>query len=320
MTDKSVALGVDVGGTALKFGLFDRQGTKIATGKRPTPRKGDAAAILQAIADGCDELIQEAGMSREAMAGVGLGIPGRVDPDSGLALNCPNLKALDGVNVALGLEQRLEVKVFLANDAFCATLGELRCGAGRAVDNLLLLTLGTGVGGGVALNNKAVRGPRQLMGEMGHMTIVPGGRRCECGNFGCLEAVAAKEAMVEHALRRLAAGRESLLDTLTGGDDDKLTPRLLAEAAAEGDAVALEVLAEIGMYVGIAICNALILVDPDLVLIGGGIAAAGEPLFGPIRRTVQHRARLSEFDPAKIIPTELGNEAGIYGAAALVWE
>lgn len=320
MTEKSVALGVDVGGTALKFGLFDRQGTKIATGKRPTPRKTDAASILQAIADGCEELIQEAGMSHEGVAGVGLGIPGRVDPNSGMALNCPNLKPLDGVNVVLGLEQRLEIRVFLANDAFCATLGELRYGAGRDVENLLLLTLGTGIGGGVALNNRAVRGPRQLMGEMGHMTIVPGGRRCECGNFGCLEAMAAKEAMIEHARRRLASGRESLLDELTGGDDDKLTPRLIAEAAAQDDCVALEVLGEIGMYVGIAICNAVILIDPDLVLIGGGIAAAGDPLFGAIRRTVKHRSRLPEFDPAKIVPTALGNEAGIYGAAALVWE
>jgi glucokinase len=320
MSEKSVALGIDTGGTAFKLGLFDQTGTKIAADKRPTPRKTDAGAILQAIAVGCQELIQAAGLSQEALAGAGLGVPGRVDPDSGVALNCPNLKALDGVNVVLGLEQRLNLKVRLANDAYCATLGELRYGAGRDVDNLLLLTLGTGVGGGVALNNKAVRGPRQLMGEIGHMTIVPGGRRCGCGNFGCLEAMAAKEAMVEHALRRLQAGRASLLDELTGGDDDKLSPRLISQAAEQGDAVALEVVAEVGMYVGIAICNAVIMVDPDLVLIGGGIAAAGDALFGAIRRTVQHRARISEFDPQKIIPTALGNEAGIYGAAALVWE
>ena len=320
MSEQTVALGIDVGGTAFKIGLFQKDGTKIAVAKHPTPRKGEASAILQALADAAQELLAQAGLAPEGVAGAGLGVPGRVDPESGIALNCPNLQALDGVNVVLGLSQRIGGKVLLANDAFCATLGELRYGAGRGAENLLLLTLGTGVGGGVALNNKAVRGPRQLMGEIGHMTIVPNGRRCECGNFGCLEAMAAKGAMIEHAARRLAAGRESLIDELTGGADDKISPKIIAEAAHQGDAVALEVLGEVGMYVGIAICNAVNLVDPDVVLIGGGIAAAGEPLLGAIRRTVKHRARISEFDPAKIIPTELGNEAGMYGAAALVWE
>ncbi|NLO73480.1 MAG: ROK family protein [candidate division WS1 bacterium] len=320
MSEHAVALGIDVGGTAFKIGLFDREGAKIAADKHPTPRKGEAGAVLAAIAQAADDLLQHAGLPRESLAGAGLGVPGRVDPDSGVALNCPNLQVLDGVNVVLGLSQRIDTPVLLANDAFCATLGELRYGAGQGANNLLLLTLGTGVGGGVVINNKAVRGPRQLMGEIGHMTILPGGRRCGCGNFGCLEAMVAKEAMIEHALRRLAAGRESLIDTLTGGEDAKISPKIISQAAGEGDAVALEVIAETGTYVGIAICNAVLMVDPDRVLVGGGIAAAGEPLFGAIRRTVKHRACISQFDPEKILPTSLGNEAGVYGAAAMVWE
>lgn len=315
--DRDVSIGIDLGGTTFEVGLLTPGGELLDSASRPTPQI-NATAILQALEAAGRELL--AHHPDRSLAGVGIGVPGHVVPATGEVLNCPNLQALNGTNVAAQLGTAFGVPVRVANDAFCATLAELRYGAGRGVDNLLLLTLGTGVGGGVALDGKVRRGPRQLMGEIGHMTIVPGGRRCGCGSFGCLEAMAAKQAMIDMAIERLQTGRPSLIDELTGGDDSAITPRIIAQAAQQGDKVARRVLDQTGHYIGLAICNAILLVDPDLVLIGGGIAATGELLFEAIRRTVRHVGVYAQFDVSKILPAVLGNRAGVYGAGALVWE
>jgi glucokinase len=316
MSDQ-VAIGIDLGGTTFEVGLLTAAGELLDSASHRTPRQS-AAAVLDAIEAAGRDLL--ANHPDRGLAGVGIGVPGHVVPETGEILNCPNLQVMNGVNAGQRLSAAFGCPAHVANDAFCATLAELRCGAGRGVQNLLLLTLGTGVGGGVALDGKVRRGPRQLMGEIGHMTIVPGGRRCGCGSFGCLEAMAAKQAMIDNATERLQTGRPSLIDELTGGDDSAITPRIIAQAAQQGDRVAGRVIDQTGHYVGLAICNAILLVDPDLVLIGGGIAATGEILFEAIRRTVKHVGVYAQFDVSKILPAALGNEAGVYGAAALVWE
>jgi glucokinase len=316
MSDQ-VAIGIDLGGTTFEVGLLTAAGEMLDSSSHPTPHQS-AAEVLEALVTAGQCLLSS--HSDRVLAGVGIGVPGHVVPETGEILNCPNLQVLNGVNAGERLAAAFGEPAHVANDAFCATLAELRYGAGRGVQNLLLLTLGTGVGGGVVLDNQVRRGPRQLMGEIGHMTIAPGGRRCGCGSFGCLEAMAAKQAMIDMAVERLQSGRHSLLDELTGGDITAITPRLIAEAAHQGDRLALRVIDQTGHYIGLAICNAILLVDPDVVLIGGGIAATGEILFESIRRTVKHLGVYAQFDVSKIIPAALGNEAGVYGAAALVWE
>ena len=312
-----VALGIDLGGTTFAVGLLTPEGELLDSSSHPTPHQ-TAGEVLEALqAAGTDLLTSHADRT---LAGVGIGVPGHVVPAAGEILNCPNLQVLNGVNAGERLAAAFGVPAQVANDALCATLAELRYGAGRGVRNLLLLTLGTGVGGGVALDNQVRRGPHQLMGEIGHMTIVPGGRRCGCGSFGCLEAMAAKQAMIDMAVQRLQSGRHSLLDELTGGDITAITPRLIAQAAQQGDRLAVRVIDQTGHYIGLAICNAILMVDPDVVLIGGGIAATGEILFESIRRTVKHVGVFAQFDTSKILPAALGNDAGVYGAGALVWE
>ncbi len=315
--DRDVSIGIDLGGTTFEVGLLTPAGELIDSVSRRTPQRNSAAILETLEAAGRDLLSNHPDRS---LAGVGMGVPGHVVPETGEVLNCPNLQALNGTNVARQLVSVFGVPVRVANDAFCATLAELRYGAGKDVENLLLLTLGTGVGGGVALDGTVRRGPRQLMGEIGHMTIAPGGRRCGCGSFGCLEAMAAKQAMIDMAIERLQTGRPSLIDELTGGDDAAITPLIIAEAAQQGDKVARRVIDQTGHYIGLAICNAILLVDPDLVLIGGGIAATGELLFQAIRRTVRHVGVYAQFDVSRILPAALGNRAGVYGAGALVWE
>jgi glucokinase len=315
-----VTVGVDLGGTTFAAGVLTRAGEMLAQASYDTPRSSSEPLVLTAIAPAVQGLLQQAAVNQERLAGLGLGIPGPVDPEAGVIKQCPNLHELDGAPVVQILAEQLGVPVFIGNDAFCATLAELRYGAGRDVGNLVLLTLGTGIGGGVALDNRVRRGPRQIMGEVGHLIIDPNGPRCGCGNHGCVEALAGKAGILDRAVRLLETGRESILAGSVGSDHDRLTPKLIADAAAQGDEVACEVIAETGHYIGLALCNCIVLCDPDLIVLGGGIASAGEVLFGPIRRTVRQRSQISGFDVSKIVPAELGNDAGMYGAAALAWE
>lgn len=249
-----------------------------------------------------------------------VGFPGPVDPVAGVVKSAPNRPCLAGYRLAEEMSAALgSVPVWVQNDAYCATLAELRWGAGREVENLVMLTLGTGIGGGIALRNQVTRGPRQIMGELGHMVLDPNGRRCGCGNYGCLEAMAARDAIIELAERAIQSGTATRLSDLVETEEG-ITPRGVAELAIEGDAAAVVVFERIGFYIGLAVCNCVVACDPDLVLLGGGIAAAGEVLFGPVRRTVRARSLITGFDPDCIQPAAFQNDAGVYGAGALAWE
>ncbi len=318
-SDKRIALGVDLGGTTFAAGALDADGTLLHSASYKTPRTDDPGLILNQLAARTREAAQAT--PGEAV-GLGIGIPGVVDPETGRISICPNLPALDGTDAGPILSELLEMPVFLANDAFCATLAELRWGAGREAHNMLLLTLGTGIGGGVALDNRVIRGPRQLIGEIGHTIVKADGPPCGCGNHGCLEALAGRTPIINLAISKIQSGRETLLLTLCEGDLKRIDPRMIAAAAQQGDDLALEVMAQVGEWIGLGICTGIVFVDPDLVVLGGGIAAAGDVLFGPIRRTVAARSQISrgKFHPSNIVPAQLGNDAGLYGAAQLVWE
>ncbi len=315
-----LSIGLDVGGTTFAGGVF-AAGELLADGSWSTPADKNAPAVVKALADSVHQLLTRANADISEVRGLAVGMPGNVDRATGLVKDCPNLPVVNGLNMAEALQNRLgQLSVFVANDAYCATLGELRYGAGREVENLLMLTLGTGIGGGIALNNQVLRGPRQMMGEIGHMIIVPDGPKCGCGNIGCFEAVAGKQAIVDLARRYLQYGRESRIDDLTGGDPAEITPQVVAQAARQGDEVASAVMNQVGYYIGLALCNAIVMCDPDIIVLGGGIAAAGEVLFAPVRQTVKYRSPYTGFDVNNIVPAALGNKAGIYGAAAVVEE
>lgn len=319
-TQTSVAVGVDLGGTTFAVGLVTRAGEMLTRQEYPTPRaEREPAAVLAAVA-AVQGVLESAAIKPGQVVGVGVGIPGPIDPQTGVIHQCPNMHELDGVNVVELMSGALGLPVSIGNDAYCATLAELRYGAGRDVANLVMLTLGTGVGGGIALDNVVRRGPRQIMGEVGHLIIEPEGPPCGCGSRGCLEALVGRDGIVAAARKLLRQGRPSSLRQVAGPDCEQLTPKVIAEAAQAGDELALEVLRRTGYYVGLALCDCIVLCDPDLIVIGGGIAAAGEVLLAPIRETVRERSRISDFDVTRIVPAQLGNEAGTYGAAALAWE
>ncbi len=331
---EGTAIGIDLGGTTFGVGVLTADGELVYHESHDTPDTGDAADVIAELVKAAKAADQASG---GRAVGVGVGIPGVVDPATGHVFVCPNLHALDGSDVGPEMERALreigqrqaeatgqgaERHVWIHNDAFCATLAELRWGAGKEVENLLMLTLGTGIGGGVAMDNKVIRGPRMLIGEIGHLTLDPNGPKCGCGNHGCFEALAGRDAIVDLAVRKIQDGRKTMLVDMVGGDLEKLEPKTIADAAKAGDEVAIEVMERIGFWIGVGICNAIVLCDPDIVVLGGGIAAAGDVLFEPIRRTVAARSLISrgKFDPANIVPAALKEKAGVYGAAQLVWE
>lgn len=312
-----IAVGIDVGGTNCTTCAIDRDGTMLGALSHPTPQTDDGEALLSALADTAQQLITR--LELRSVAGIGIGVPGTVSADERQACDCPNLRALDGTRPPDYLQDRLGVPAWMQNDAYCATLAELRYGAGRPYDNLVMLTLGTGVGGGIALGNRVHRGPRQVMGEVGHIILDPNGPSCNCGTEGCVEAYVGKDALVHRAISRVPAYPDSALCGYVD-EEDQVSPKLIAELAAQGDELCCSVMDDAGFYIGLTLCNIIVVCDPDVVLIGGGIAGAGELLFGPIRQTVKRRTPISGFDPANIIPCGLGSEAGAIGAGALVWE
>jgi glucokinase len=315
---RQVAVGIDVGGTTYTVAIIDTDGNRIADTSSATPRLDDAAETLRAFAETARSLISDAGADRPA--GIGIGVPGTVSPDERTALDCPNLTVLNDAPVPGLFEQEMGLSAWMQNDAYCATLAELRYGAAGQYQNVLMVTLGTGVGGGIAFDNKVVRGPRQILGEIGHLVLDPDGPPCSCGTTGCLEAFVGKQAIIDRAILRLPAHPDSALGEYARARPASVTPKLIAQLAADGDPMCAAILAEIGAYIGQALSNAIVLCDPDIILIGGGIAGSGSLLLDAIRRTVREKSIISGFDADNIILGELGYRAGAIGAAALVWE
>ena len=261
--------------------------------------------------------------------GVGLGSPGLIIAETGVVHFSPNfpgwsdIPLVTYVNAALAKLQSLKkykpILRGMDNDVNAMTLGELHHGAGVGYNNLVALTLGTGVGGGVVINGVVYHGSRNTAGELGHTVVKPDGRYCGCGNQGCLEAYAGAKNIVERTQEKIAAGRSTTLAFVTNVGTS-LTPRMIAEAAQAGDELAIEIFAETGRYIGIALTSIAHILNPQIAIIGGGIAEAGEKLlFEPIRAEFSKRA-MDIPAQMKIVKAHLGNDAGIVGAAMLAFE
>ncbi len=315
-----VALGVDIGGTLTKLAVCGRDGTVLRKTVAETHAQEGRAAVLDRVVSLVRDLIRESGVAPGDLAGVGVGLAGRVDMRTGVAVLCPNLPGFVNSPVSRPLEDALGLKVKIANDAGCAGLGELHFGAGKGSRDMVLLTLGTGVGGAVIMDGKLQRGWRGVLGEIGHCVVDVNGPECSCGQHGCLEAFCGRRAIEGRARRLLQEGRESTILERVSGDTLAITPQVVADAAAENDPVACEVLAETARYLGAGIVNAVVLCDPDVIVVGGGIAGAGEVLFAPLRRTVEARCRIAQFSGDRIVSAKLGSDAGMIGAACLILE
>lgn len=313
-------LGVDLGGTNIVVGAVSVDGrTQLPVRSEPTRAEQGADAVTERICRMLDTVVAEArlatGVGREAFVGVGVGAPGPFDRATGIVIVAPNLKWHD---YPLGpeIQARTGFDVALDNDANCATLGEWWLGAARGARHVLGLTIGTGIGGGLILDGQLYHGSSDVAGEVGHMTIESQGRRCGCGNYGCLEAYASGTAIAERAREAVRGGETSILTEQVGGDLTRITAATVYAAAAEGDALAREVVRDTARFLGIGIASLLNVFNPEVVVIAGGVTQAGAALFDPIRAEVRRRAFKPAWESVRILPGALGGTAGVVGAAA----
>ncbi|MCG6956533.1 MAG: ROK family protein [Gemmatimonadetes bacterium] len=318
------AVGVDIGGTNVVVGLVGAEdGATAALRSRPTASMQSAEDAVDQIVEMAREVITEGlaavGCRREDVLGVGIGSPGPLDLEGGIVLDAFNLgwkefPLRDRVAVAVGLPVHLE------NDARAATWGEYWRGAGQGTRSLVGVTLGTGIGGGVILDGRLMHGASATAGEIGHMTIDFTGRRCKCGNYGCLEAYASGANIAARAREGVEAGAESILLDLAGGDPEGITAATVSEALLRGDAYANEVMQETAKILGAGIANVVNVLNPEMVVIVGGVTRAGEHLFVPLRAEVRRRAFRVAEQACRIVPGALPDTAGVIGAAGLFLE
>ena len=308
-------VGIDIGGTNIVVGAVAEDGSEVlGLVSEPTIAEQGADAVLARIVR-LTRASMAAARGKE-IAGIGIGAPGPLDTARGIVLLTPNLgwtnfPLRDRLVEALGLAATLD------NDANCAIFGEWWRGAARGADHVVGLTIGTGIGGGIVLFGDIYRGASDIAGEVGHMSIDAMGRRCKCGNYGCLEAYASGPAIAARAVEGIQAGAETSLPTYVNGDLSKVTAQLVYEAAHDGDDYALEVVKDTARFLGAGVANIVNVFNPEIVVICGGVTLAGDRLFVPLRSEVKRRAFKPAVDVCRIVPGELTGTAGVYGAAAV---
>lgn len=307
-------IGVDIGGTSIKIGLVDDELNIVRRTAIPFPMIGGDGVAME-LAKAVRGLLAEHGVTEKDMAYVGVVVPGSIDPTGEIVLNAHNLGFHDVPFKKLLEAQFPNHTVYLANDADGAALAELGRGAFMGCKTAVLLTLGTGVGGGVILNGRMFSGGCRRGCELGHMQLVAGGELCTCGVNGCIEAYCSATALIRDGIRAMKAHPESMLAVKSGGDESQLTGKFIIDCAKDGDETAKAVFDAYVDHLGSAVVTMVHILDPEVIAIGGGICHSGEFLFEPLRKNVMEKCF---FDSCgDIVPAKMGNDAGIIGAAML---
>jgi glucokinase len=310
-------LGVDLGGTRLSAAVLDTGTGEVSVLRTvPTLAREGHAAVVERMAGLIESVIGESGLPKDRLAAIGIGVPGMLDLERGRVLFLPNLPGnWPDVPLQSMIAERLCLPTYLLNDARSMTLGEWAFGAGRDVDDMACFTVGTGIGGGLVIGGKLHLGIGGTGGELGHQIIDMHGPPCGCGSRGCLEAFASGSAITAMGLKAVTQGLTTHIGEMVDYDLNRINPEVIARAAQAGDEIANDIYQRAGFYLGIAVSNVLTAVGPRKVVIGGGVAQAGELLFEPIRRTVAERVHLMPKEKVQILPAQLGTNAGLIGAA-----
>lgn len=309
MKDNVVA--VDLGGTLIRSALIDEKGEILARAERETLAQEGPEPVIGRI----KASIQDVARGTEAIS---IAAPGPLDPWKGIVHQAPNLPGWHEVPLADILHRAFKVPVYLNNDANLAALGEHHFGVGQGVNDLIYLTISTGIGGGIISQGELLLGAKGLAAEIGHIILEPEGPPCGCGGWGHLESLAAGPAIARRAVEEIKNGTETSITRLAEGNLSKVTAKVVAQAAQAGDPLANSIFKEAGFYIGLGIANLLHILNPRLVILGGGVCKAGDLLFDPIRATVKARTMASYQEGLKIVPAALGDDVGLLGAAAFV--
>jgi glucokinase len=313
-----LAIGIDIGGTKVAGGLVDVGGNITHRARRDTPHRSKSPSVVEdKIVEVVNELMKKVGSA--TVVAVGIGAAGFVAADRATVVFAPHL-SWRHEPLREALQKRVAMPIFVDNDANAAAWAEWKFGAAQGESHLMVITLGTGIGGGILIDGQVQRGRFGIAGEFGHMQVVPGGHRCECGNRGCWEQYASGNALVREARSLFSANSPIASDLLdrVEGDPANLTGPLITQAARDGDPTACELLAEIGNWLGVGIANLAAAFDPGTFVIGGGMSAAGDLLLASARETFKRQLTGRGYRPeARIVAAELGNDAGLIGAADL---
>ena len=304
-------IGIDLGGTTVKAALCAPDGTLLHKQSAPTPT-GDAAGLCAAMKQLALGLCAAQGAAPEQITSIGIGVPGSFDKATCTLKFGTNL-GMNNVCFADAFRPDFGCTVQLDNDANCAALGEVTAGAAKGAKNMVMVTLGTGVGGGIIIGGKLYTGCNGIAGEVGHMVVRQGGERCGCGREGCLEAYASAASFVRFAERALAAGRGSMLQAHAG----HLNAKMICDAVDAGDALACELFDEYCVNLSCGLANFINIFQPEAIVLGGGLAGYGEKLLAPLRRLTLPQTFRSDGRNTEIVCASLGNDAGLIGAAML---
>ncbi len=307
------AIGIDLGGTNIKGGLVRRDGSVVLKKSVKTEADRGVDHVVGRIAEMVNRLIDESATDRNAVASVCVGSPGPLNSKTGVIYDAPNLHWKD-VPLSERLETLVKMPVFVENDANAAAFGEAWAGAARNFECTILLTLGTGIGGGIVLNGRVWSGADDTAGELGHMSIDYRGRRCNCGSRGCIEAYASAPAVALRMKEAVEAGRDSSLKAAIL-EGEEVDARRIHQAALEGDALAREIIEETGRLLGVAVAGYVNIFNPNYVILHGGMVEAGEMLLGPLREEMAGRCFEVAQRHLKVLPSALKGDAGIVGAA-----
>ena len=313
---KKYVLGIDLGGTNIECGIVDRNG-KVKIKKRCLTRKDEGArTILSNILSLAEKVLSEAKHRGYGVAAVGIGTPGMVNPGTGcIAGGAPNIPGWHGTPLVPVLKGKLKLPVFASNDVTLYTLGEAVFGAGRGKSNIVCFALGTGIGGGIVIDGKIYRGTMDGAGEFGHMTVKLDGRKCKCGSFGCLERYVSATGIAEMGRKASRKNRKSMILKLAGGDEKKITAKEVFDAAKLGDKTAKEVVKKVGWFLGAGIANLISILNPEMVIIGGGVAGAGKILLEITKKSIDTYGLEVNRKGVEITLGKLKTNAGVIGAS-----
>jgi len=307
-----VVIGVDLGGTNMRTALLSPDGLILDRNKVSTHAAEGWKQVVARLVESIVRYQQIAIGKGLTVAAVGVGAPGVIQMDSGIVVKSPNFPDWNNLPLKKELEKALNMPVFIENDANAAALGEQWLGAGRDINSMILLTLGTGVGGGIVLNNQIWQGADGMAGEIGHMTLIPDGRLCGCGNTGCLEMYASARGIVQSYREAVNSSGIAMVT--------ELSSEQIYQAARNGDTVALKVMKDMGRMLGIGIASLINIFNPQMIVLGGGVKEAWQLFINATQEEVMRRAFKVPAERTKIVPSLLGDDAGMVGAAAIAMQ
>ncbi len=317
---KLPVLAIDLGGTKIFAAIISNKGQVIAKEYYLTLADEGPEAVINRIFSAIDHLLSQKNINLSQLGGISIAAAGAIDFEKGLITSSPHLPGWHDVPLRDIVKEKYKVNTFLINEAHAAALGENYFGVGQGVNNLILLTVGTGIGGGIIINGRLYSGASGSAGEIGHTTIDVNGPRCSCGNTGCLEALVSGTAVAKEAIRRIRQGERSSLTEIVEGKIENITAEKVSLAARAGDSLALEVILKAATYLGVGLANVVNIFNPEMIIIGGGMAKMGDLLLNPARQVVRERAFQLSAQAVQIVPAQLGDDAGVLGAAVLAFQ